>query len=89
MNYLLGDFKQLSKALILILNNLLSELYISKNLTHLLYIIIFYEKKFTENNTIFQTRYHNFRILQVTEMGLRLSESQINCASSDVQHFDL
>ena len=59
--------------------------YISKNLTHLLYIII----KFTENNTVFQTRHNNFHILQFTEMRLHLSESQINCASSDVQHFVL
>ena len=49
----------------------------------------FLQKKLTKNNTIFQTRYHNFHILQFTEIGLHLSESQINCASSDVQHFDL
>ena len=44
----------------------------------------FLQKTFKENNTVFQTRHHNFRIRQFTEMGLRLSESQINCASSNV-----
>jgi len=51
-------------------------------------LLFFYEKNFTEN-TVFQTRHHNFRTLQFTEMGLCLSESQISCASSDVQHFVL
>jgi len=49
----------------------------------------FFTKKFIENNTIFQTTDHNFRILQFTRMGLCLSELLLSCASSDVQHFVL
>ena len=56
-------------------------LLISQILTHLM----FYELKITENNTVFQTTHHDFHVLQFTEMGLHLSESLINCASSDMK----
>jgi len=34
------------------------------------YTLLFLWKKFMENNTVFETRYHNFRILQFTRMVL-------------------
>ena len=62
---------------------LLMELeHVSKHLTHLLYII--FAKKLRKINC--QTMNHNFCILQLMEMGLHLSESLINYASSDLQH---
>ena len=51
--------------------------------------LLFFTKKIVQKNTVFQTRHHNFCILHFTEMGLRLSESQINCTLSDVQYFVL
>jgi len=47
------------------------------------------QKKITENNTAFQTMHRNFPTLWFMEMGLRLSESLMSCASSVVQHFVL